>query len=223
MKKVLFFALLLFVTVFGFSNSSFAIEQSGEFLPKKEIIEKDVFEEILEPIDSEVQPMWNMPVPKTGDKNFKMIKGDILISNSTSSAGLTGHAGIAINETQVLHIVGAGHKPSVMSLSTWINRYGTGKTPGKTATWVYRVSNRTAAIQAGNWAIDNYRGKSYSYGITTTLSSKNPTYCSKIVWQAYRYGPSSSYVNSPPSLIVRPYELPAYFKSGYKPKYLTAI
>lgn len=168
--------------------------------------------------------MWDMPVPKKGDKNYKLVKGDILISNATSAFGLTGHAGIAISSTQVLHIANKNSKPAVMSLNKWIARYGTEYNPGLSVTWVYRHSNRTVANQAGNWARDNYRGKQYSYGITTGIYSKNPTYCSKIVWQAYHYGPSgASFMKVPLLRIVQPYQLPTYFKKGNIPAYHTAI
>ncbi|MDO5375794.1 MAG: hypothetical protein Q4F01_06340 [Staphylococcus rostri] len=48
---------------------------------------------------------------------FQLKAGDVLISNATSSRGLTGHAAIALSGSQVLHISGVGHRPSVHSFS----------------------------------------------------------------------------------------------------------
>ena len=42
-------------------------------------------------------------------------KGDILVNNGTSSLGLTGHAGITITSSQVLHTPGKNSKPLVIS------------------------------------------------------------------------------------------------------------
>lgn len=141
-------------------------------------------------------------------------KGDILVSNGTSSFGLTGHAGIAISSTQVLHISGKGAKPLVITSKQWQDRYGIvrGQIEGNnTHTKVYRVGSTTNATKAADWAITNYKGKSYDYGITTALLSKDPTYCSKIVWQAYNY---IGGVDTPSSKIATPYGLPGYFKSA---------
>ncbi len=44
----------------------------------------------------------------------------MLISNKTSSWGLTGHAAIAIS-SKILHIYGSGHHPAVHSLS-WFKK-----------------------------------------------------------------------------------------------------
>lgn len=40
-------------------------------------------------------------------------------------------------------------------------------------------------IKAADWALENYENSGYDYGINADLFSTNPTYCSKIVWQAY--------------------------------------
>jgi len=71
------------------------------------------------------------------------------------------------------------------------------------------------ASDAANWARKNYRGKNYSYEINTKLGQKdiNPTYCSKIVWQAYRYGAGSSHATKPASNIIAPYSLNSYIKT----------
>lgn len=75
---------------------------------------------------------------------------------------------------------------------------------GTTHTKVYRVSNSSAA-GAGTWASNNYNGMSYSYGFTGSINSKNPTYCSKIVWQAYN---SQGKAIKPDVALIMPYHLP---------------
>lgn len=150
----------------------------------------------------------------TSSKGPVLKKGDILVSNATSSYGLTGHAGIAISSSQVLHISGAGAHPKVISSKTWQDRYGIvkGQKEGSNIkTNVYRIKSTTNASKAANWAVKNYKGKKYDYIITPTISSKNPTYCSKIVWQAYR---SIKAVNYPAGDIPTPYGLPKYFKKA---------
>lgn len=136
---------------------------------------------------------------------FTLKKGDILVSNGTSSLGLTGHAGIAINSSQILHIAGYGKKPQVVSVNTWQKSYGIikGQQDGRTRTKVYRVNNSSAG-KAGTWASNNYKGKNYKYGFTGSKTSKNPTYCSKIVWQAYNaQGKAKSFTG-----VIGPYQLP---------------
>ena len=145
-------------------------------------------------------------------------KGDILVSNGTSSYGLTGHAGIAISSSKVLHISGAKTNPKVITSKQWQDRYGIvkGQVNGtKIRTNVYRVSSTKVASKAADWSTKNYKGKKYSYMITSNLSSKNPTYCSKIVYQAYS---SAKAVNYPAGGIATPYGLPSYFKSDQKLK-----
>lgn len=116
-----------------------------------------------------------------------------------------------------MHIRGKGYKPAVYSVKTWQKRYGIvkGQQDGRTHTKVYRVGSSKKAKAAAKWAKDNYYKKNYSYGINTKINSKNPTYCSKIVWQAYK---SQNLVNTPKSKIATPYGLPGYFKSSAKIK-----
>lgn len=40
-----------------------------------------------------------------------LVRGDILISNGTSSFGLTGHAGIVVGANEILHITGSNSIP----------------------------------------------------------------------------------------------------------------
>ena len=58
--------------------------------------------------------------PSTG---YSMKVGDVFITNGTSSSGITGHAGIAISSTEILHIAGIGKTPTVISLADWNREY----------------------------------------------------------------------------------------------------
>lgn len=142
----------------------------------------------------------------------KMQAGDIIITNGTSFSGLTGHAGIAISHTQILSIAGPGSKPSVHTISDWKSRYQ--KTGSGNWSRVYRVSNPIDATTAYPWAKKTYQNSNAGYNITPNYWGTKDTYCSKIVWQAYRYGAGIHTVTVPNGLIVLPYSLPNYFNSG---------
>lgn len=140
-----------------------------------------------------------------------MKPGDVIITNSTSSAGLTGHAGIAISGSTILHIPGLGESVRRDSVTTFKNRYNKG--------WirVYRINDATAATKAANWASNTYRGTNAVYKITNDLSTTHETYCSKIVWQAYYYGIGKHAVH--PNLqnyngLMPPYDLPTVLNGG---------
>ncbi len=134
--------------------------------------------------------------------SYSMKKGDVLVTNATSSYGLTGHAGIAISSTQILHIEGPNKLVTVISLNTWNRKY-----TNKGWTKIYRHSSTSVANAAGDWANRTYRGSKAKYVINTDLASTNKTYCSKIVWQAYYYGPSKANANGPTFGVRLPYQL----------------
>lgn len=136
-------------------------------------------------------------VPTTG-----LRAGDILITNATSSSGLFGHAGIAVSPYVILHIAGPGQNPKLILFTDWFTKYENGWTK------VYRHSSSTTASAAANWAYDTYAYSNAEYQITMNLASTDVTYCSKIVWQAYYYGPSSHCANGPTIGIRLPYDLP---------------
>lgn len=155
---------------------------------------------------------------KASSKGPVLKKGDVLVSNATSSYGLTGHAGIAISSSEVLHISGSGAHPKVISTKTWQDRYGIvkGQKEGlNIKTNVYRIKSTKNASKAASWTVKNYKGKKYNYMVTNSLGKKDPTYCSKIVYQAYS---SIKAVNYPPGGFATPYGLPNYFKKAQKLK-----
>lgn len=141
----------------------------------------------------------------------KMQAGDIIITNGTSFSGLTGHAGIAISDTQILSIAGYGSKPATWSIANWEKKYHK-----ESNSWskVYRVNNPIDAVTAYAWAKKTYQNSNAIYDLSLNYAGTKYTYCSKIVWQAYRYGAGIHTVTVPNGLIVLPYSLPNYFNSG---------
>lgn len=141
--------------------------------------------------------------PRSASSTYTLTKGDVFITSGTSSAGITGHSGIAISSSYILHIAGPGHKPATISLSTWNSTYTT-----EGWTKVYRHSDSDIADDAGQWASDTYEGSDAKYVISMDLTTTNETYCSKLVWQAYYYGPTDHCANGPTWGVRLPYDLP---------------
>lgn len=145
---------------------------------------------------------------------WTMREGDMIITNGTSSKGIAGHAAIAVSSKNILHIAGPGKKVEVISLTTFKNRY-----LKNSSSWikVYRHPSENMAWKASQWAIKNYKDKDYEYKITGNKKVKDPTYCSKIVWQAYYNSGAKSKLNINASGVVAPYLLPDYFnKENFK-------
>lgn len=74
-------------------------------------------------------------------------------------------------------------------------------------TKVYRHKNSSTALRASSWAGITYDGSKAEYSLHMDLSRTDKTYCSKIVWQAYYYGPSSPSANGPTWGLRLPYDL----------------
>lgn len=134
---------------------------------------------------------------------YSLTKGDVFITSGTSSAGILGHAGIAISSSYILHIAGPGYHPATITLSRWNSTYTT-----EGWTKVYRHSDSDVADDAGQWAADTYQGTTAEYVISMDLTSTAETYCSKLVWQAYYYGPDEACANGPTWGVRLPYDLP---------------
>lgn len=117
-----------------------------------------------------------------------------------------------MGSNQILHIEGPKHRPSIITLSLWHSKYTNRSSSSETI--VYRHSKTTIRNRAGDWTKAMYgpKGKyqNTSYSIITNLKSFDKTYCSKIVWQTYTYGPKPSYLsqtNGRSYGIVYPYDL----------------
>lgn len=152
---------------------------------------------------SEFTLVYDSTTTTFATSSYSMEKGDVFITNGTSSAGILGHAAIAIDDVDILHIAGAGANPATLSLSKWHDNYTT-----KGWTKIYRHSNSDVAKAAGKWAADTYKGSSAEYFIDLDLTTTNKTYCSKLVWQAYYYGPDDPCADGPTWGVCLPYGLP---------------
>ena len=105
-------------------------------------------------------------------------KGDILVTSTGALNGLIGHAGIVINEKSYASIPGFRQHPHIDSIHSWF-RYSAN-------TKVIRINHEEKADLAGEWAHDYVKDHPKArYSITMSIQSLDPTYCSKIVWQAY--------------------------------------
>lgn len=141
---------------------------------------------------------------------FSHKAGDILVTKNTqckSSAkctGITGHSGIVLTNGKVLNIRGPGYKADTVSINTWYSRYKSTK--------VVRSNSEKEGKKAATWAYKFYvkgAGKNYSYDVRTTLNGSNKTYCSKLVWQAYKNGAGRNLVGYHPG-IRTPYDFTGY-------------
>lgn len=143
-------------------------------------------------------------------------KGDILISTSwagsswscPSSGGslgilgssvgdIIGHAAIMVTDNKVLEMIGGNAKVDNLESNNTLNRKDYWFDIHKNfAVTVYRCPNSDAAIGAADCAYRNYYNGAggpaktihVKYQITFNVLSINPSYCSKLILQAYYYG-----------------------------------
>lgn len=141
----------------------------------------------------------------SNNPGFVLQEGDILITNGASYAGIIGHSGIAIGSSNILHILKGG-SPRDISLYEWCRNYSN-KREG-IYTKVYRHINKSVGREAAIWAINNYLGSDAFYFIDNDLWKTKYTYCSKLVWQAYFFGPEPAEAKDIIYGPIDPYELP---------------
>lgn len=134
-----------------------------------------------------VSPFQEVDAAKYPGTSVTAKPGDILVTKKssckTNCRGITGHAGIVVNNDYVVHIAGIGHHPTKIKLATWFSKY--------TSTTVVRTTDKYRGDVKGavKWAEDYIKKyPNAEYKITPNLVSKDPTYCSKLVYQAYKYG-----------------------------------
>lgn len=108
--------------------------------------------------------------------------GDVFTMNSVASYGLTGHAALVISNNEILNIAGPSETTKFLTKSQFNSLYG-----GRNIT-LYRPNIATWGVEAATWADNEYRNNPASYQLGMDLVSTRPTYCSKIVYQAYRFG-----------------------------------
>lgn len=119
---------------------------------------------------------------------FTYKPGDILVTNSSSSKGLSGHVGIVIEKNKVLHTSGWKNEPypKLIKIETkskkskknaWFNRYPKTK--------VIRPTSEKLGKKASKNAM-KYFHKKIPYSIKKTKMKENKiTYCSHLVWYSY--------------------------------------
>ncbi|WP_369878239.1 hypothetical protein JNUCC21_14455 [Bacillus sp. JNUCC-21] len=162
-------------------------------------------------------------VKVTSLSSFSVKPGDIFITNSTSSAGIIGHSAIANGSNHILDMPGYGNKSDnnrQLTVSQWVSKYNNG--------WikVYRLKNSSLAAQVGKYADRHYWSTTGSskknihipYKLTPHLYSVSPSYCSKLVYDAYWFGSGSASVLVKRSGYVMPFNLINNdFTSKYRP------
>lgn len=122
-----------------------------------------------------IKRLLGKPYPGT---DISSKKGDILVTNTDALKGIVGHAGIVINEKSFASIPGFRQHPQLDSILNWF-RYNAN-------TKVIRINQEETADLAGEWARDYVKAHPKArYSITMSIQSLDPTYSSKIVWQAY--------------------------------------
>jgi uncharacterized protein YycO len=214
-KALVFLVLLLSFTGFMSNQSAKAAELPSE-------IQNVTVANELNSVGS-IGPMVNDP----GGGAYTMQVGDIFTTSDTASSEILGHSAIAVSSTEILHISGPGQSAQKLTLATWLSRYN------DDTTWVHRVPNLTYTqkVAVAKYAVSKYwnawgditspKSIYQTYFITSNTASFDPTYCSKIVWQAYYYGTGSLpvmksiYVGA----IIRPYAIRdgGVFNSTYLP------
>lgn len=168
-------------------------------------------------------------------------KGDILISNSGSFGGYVnsfgghvgsfigfGHAAMMATDEFVLEMPGGKYQLSMLSNNNrliskqkWYD--------DQNSYWitVYRCPDADAANSAANWAYRNYYNSTggatktikITYQISSDVWSTNPSYCSKLVLQAYHFGTGTKYVIKDMLMginrFIHPNRIPFYFTNDY--------
>lgn len=141
--------------------------------------------------------------------------GDFFVMNSNASAGFSGHATLVISDIEFLNHVQSDFngRPRFMTRDAFNRMY-----KGRDIK-VFRSNNYNWGTSAAEWADITYRNSNATYQITNSLSDTSKTYCSKIVYQAYRYGAGKESINEMLFDIVRPYDLPKWIKAGHHGEY----
>lgn len=160
---------------------------------------------------------------------FKVKPGDIFITNSTSSHGISGHAAIANGANHILDMpgTGAGKPPQSnnnrqSTVNAWIKKYNKG--------WikVYRLKDSKLAAKVAKYADGHYYSSKHTsqktikipYAITSRLYNIKESYCSKLVFDAYYFGSGKENVMVPASGYVYPYMLIGKFWPDHLPIYV---
>lgn len=247
MKKLLKLCSIIFITLLFFSNFSLASANTSEngITPSNQTIDPNdpvliqeelaKYSKLPEPSGQPEKPKNNSIMALSSYQGFTMKAGDIFITNGTSYNGLTGHSAIATTDNYILDAPGytlpnGKNTTRQSTLASWIQEYTA--SPRNGTVWVYRVPSKYdyVAQAAGTWADRHYYSTTGSatqnifpaYSVTLALHSTDPTYCSKIIYQAYYEGSGSLPFMIPklPYDLVAPYSLTApqmVFQAEYLP------
>ena len=149
------------------------------------------------------------------NKDFQLQPGDIIITKGPVLYGFFGHSSIAIDHNTVLQIEGPGDKPITESFESFKSRFGEGQDD-----WIkiYRCVKPGAGKKAAQWTKENYENTDNRYLVTLNLKSKRFTYCTKIIYQAYKEGVSKNAVSDHGLYIISPYALKDNFTIEYRLK-----
>jgi len=111
---------------------------------------KEFEEEIKKEIKKEKEtgsPLYTTMGSQTVSPAYTEMKaGDIFVTTSTSSSGITGHAAIAISSTAILHMPGRDRTSEIISYAKWKTTYA----ESGSKTWIYRHSDSSTAQLAAN-------------------------------------------------------------------------
>ncbi|XP_068628051.1 uncharacterized 30.3 kDa protein-like [Battus philenor] len=153
-------------------------------------------------------------------------KGDILITGR-GIGGLIGHAAIMTTDYWVLEMPGGkGWENGIKDNNRQVPKDKWFDLHASDWTTVYRNRDASVAHQAAVWADHTYynptggatKTRHITYKLTTDVWSINPSYCSKLVIQAYYFGTGKKQVIRNLAVagkIIVPSTIPAYFMSPY--------
>lgn len=117
--------------------------------------------------------------------------GDFFVMDSNVSAGFSGHATLVLSNNVFLNHTPKGNNghPDDITREEFNDNY-----KGRNIK-VFRSNNYDWGANAAKWADRTYTNSNATYQITNSLSDTSKTYCSKIVYQAYRYGAGRESIN----------------------------
>lgn len=208
LRLILAVVLILSMSIPAFASESIEIISYEEFVQAQEdgYIGGDVtYDDMVQLAESSEQFLdllensddfnlkYDSRLAKANEGIPSLAKGDVLITNGTSSYGLTGHAAIAIGSDEILSIDAPGENPSIKTRSAFYRKYK--KSSSK---WikVYSPNKSKWGKSAAQWASNNYENSNATYQINTDINGTSKTYCSKIVFQAYKFGAGRSSFNT---------------------------
>ena len=173
---------------------------------------------------------------------YHMKPGDIIIcyggGSSGSIGGIPGHVAIANTPSTILEMPGANYGYSKKNnvkdnkKGVFFNRHVIGrhknrkhnKSSDKTMkVIVFRFKNPKYGKEAASYAYHHMfknGNLNYAIGAGARIHKKNPSYCSKFVYQAYLYGTKGKVTRTIhlPLYWIYPHNIMHYFKPKYKPR-----